>query len=68
MRRHLLLPKMRRLSSVFILNNPAQPLVVPPLFRRKWMNVCMLAAQLVFLRKPGMTFPLYRHGFHWTSE
>lgn len=45
----LLLPELRRLTNVFILNREAQPVVVPPLFRRRWLNVSLLAAQLLFL-------------------
>ena len=45
----LLAPEMRRLLDVFLLNRESPPLSPPPLFRRRWLNVSMLVAQLVFL-------------------
>lgn len=45
----LLLPELRRLTNVFILNQTAEPVIAPPLFRRRWLNVGLLAAQLLFL-------------------
>ncbi len=45
----LVLPELRRLTNVFILNREAQPRVAPLLFRRQWMNVSILALQLLFL-------------------
>jgi uncharacterized membrane protein YphA (DoxX/SURF4 family) len=45
----LLLPELRRLTNVFILNREAQPVVAPPFFRRRWLNLGMLAVQLLFL-------------------
>lgn len=45
----LLLPELQRMWRVFVLNLPAEPLDAPPLFRRRWMNVTMMAAQLLFL-------------------
>jgi hypothetical protein len=45
----LLLPDMQRLGNIFILNRPGEPVVAPPLFRRRWMNAGMLAVQLFVL-------------------
>jgi uncharacterized membrane protein YphA (DoxX/SURF4 family) len=45
----LLMPELRRLGNIFILNRPAQPVAAPPLFRRKWMNVSALGLQLILL-------------------
>jgi uncharacterized membrane protein YphA (DoxX/SURF4 family) len=45
----LLLPEVRRLTNVLVLNRPAEPVVAPPLFQRRWLNVGILVAQLVFL-------------------
>jgi uncharacterized membrane protein YphA (DoxX/SURF4 family) len=55
----LLLPELRRLTNVFILNREAQPVVAPPFFRRRWLNVGMLAVQLLFLVYCASAF-LYR--------
>jgi hypothetical protein len=45
----LLLPELRRLAGVFILNRPAQPVTAPALFSRRWLNLSLLAVQLLFL-------------------
>ena len=45
----LLMPELRRMGSVFILNRPVQPVAAPPLFQRKWLNVGVLGMQLVLL-------------------
>lgn len=55
----LMLPELRRLNNVFILNRPAQPVSPPPLFRRRWLNAGMLAAQLAVLVYCG-TADLYQ--------
>jgi hypothetical protein len=45
----LLLPELGRLTNVFILNRPALPPAVPPLFRRRLLSIALLAAQILFL-------------------
>jgi len=54
----LLLPETRRLMNVFVLNREAAPLVAPSLFRRRWINVAILALQLIFMVYV-VTFDLY---------
>jgi hypothetical protein len=51
----LLLPEIRRLANVFVLNRQPAPNIPPLLFRRRWLNVCVLVLQLAFL--------LYTAGF-----
>jgi len=45
----LLLPELRRLTNVFILNRPALPLESPRLFQRRSLTLGLLAAQIIFL-------------------
>ncbi|MGE5323628.1 MAG: DoxX family protein [Actinomycetota bacterium] len=45
----LLLPELGRLTNVFILNRATEPMVPPPLFRRRWLVAGLVAAQLLFL-------------------
>ena len=45
----LLLPEVRRLTNVLVLNRAAEPVVAPPLFQRRWLSVGLLAVQLLFL-------------------
>lgn len=45
----LLLPDLGRLANVFILNRPTRPLLPQPLFQRRWLAVCLVALQLLFL-------------------
>jgi hypothetical protein len=45
----LMLPEIRRIINVFVLNLPSAPLFEPPLFRRKSLCLALLGLQLVFL-------------------
>jgi uncharacterized membrane protein YphA (DoxX/SURF4 family) len=45
----LLLPELRRLMDAFIFNRQVQPVLAPPLFQRKALNIGVLAVQLAFL-------------------
>jgi uncharacterized membrane protein YphA (DoxX/SURF4 family) len=45
----LMLPEMRRIVNVLVLNRSSVPLTIPPLFRRRWLNLALLGLQLVFL-------------------
>ncbi|HEX7288499.1 MAG TPA: hypothetical protein VF532_20110 [Candidatus Angelobacter sp.] len=45
----LLLPELSRLGRIFILNRPAQPVMAPPLFRRRALSLSVLLVQLLFL-------------------
>ena len=43
----LLAPDLRRMADFFLFNRSVGPAFRPPLFRRKWMNHCILAFQLL---------------------
>lgn len=45
----LLLPELGRLTNVFILNRPALPPAVPALFKRRYLSIGVVAAQILFL-------------------
>lgn len=45
----LLLPELRRLTNVFILNRPAPAFEPPQLFQRRSLTLGLLAAQIIFL-------------------
>jgi len=45
----LLLPDLRRLANLFILNHATEPEVPPPLFRRRWLALSLVALQLLLL-------------------
>ncbi|MBZ5508247.1 MAG: DoxX family protein [Acidobacteriia bacterium] len=52
---YLIAPEGRRLLNVFVLNRTAEPVVHPPLFRKKWLNWAMLGLQLALLVYLGST-------------
>jgi hypothetical protein len=39
----------RRMLDVFLFNRPAAPVIHPPLFQRRWLNVGLLALQILLL-------------------
>jgi hypothetical protein len=45
----LCLPDLRRLASFLVLNRPVEPVALPPLFQRKWLDRGALAVRTLFV-------------------
>jgi hypothetical protein len=63
-------PDLRRLANVFVLNRPAEPEEVRPLFRRKWLarTAVALAAVLILYETGALLYGSYRDLVDYGSE
>jgi uncharacterized membrane protein YphA (DoxX/SURF4 family) len=63
-------PDLRRLANVFVLNRPAEPEEVRPLFRRKWLarTAAVCAAVFILYETGALLYGSYRDLVDYGSE
>lgn len=62
----LVLPDLRRLIDLLVLNRPVEPAVIRPLFQRKWLHRGALVLRTVFIL--GITVMMVRQSYQQRQE